>query len=683
MNAPAAGKFFKVLMAVLLVHNCLLAQKTITRSTDAGTTTTSSVAYDSQGRPIRNRSADSLRTLQKRDRYADSITIYYRYYDSNRIRNIDSSIADFSTRFPQPYTYVNLGNLGTASKSLLFSPIMKSGWDAGFHQYDIYSFTVENTKFYQTTRPYTELAYLLGGKGEQYINLSHTQNKKNNFNFGFDYRFLNAPGTYKNQNSSHSNLRLNATYQTPNRKYGAFFIYISNKHTSSENGGLQDAKKLDSLALNDPFELETRLGVSGTVSRNPFNTGITTGNEYKETTLLYRHYYDLGKKDSIVTDSVTYKIFYPRLRLQHTFRLSSYTYYFHDNNVDSTRYNDYFGMRFLTGVSNQLFMMQDKWTSITNEFHVITFPEKNNLSQFLKVGAGVQNLHGTFGSVIKRDYNVYLTGEYRNRTRNQVWDIEATGNLYLTGLNSGDYNAYISLKRLLTKKLGYLELGFHNVNRSPSFVYSNESSFMVQTTQSFKKENTTRLFAQYENPKSNLKLTGEYFLVNNYSYFDSFFVAKQATSLFNVLHIGLEKKFKLTRHWNWYTEVHVQQATGAAPVHLPLVLTRNRIAFEDNGKFFANLFLSTGIEVRYYTNYKADNYSPFTGQFFYQESYTTANRPDINFFMHFRIKSFKAFLRWENLNSSIPGKGKYNLSFPNYANAGNWLRFGIWWNFVN
>lgn len=680
MNASVA-KFLRILIAVILLHNSLLAQKTIQKSTDAGTVGTSTVGYDGQGKPIRKSGGKD--SLTKRDRFADSITIYYRYFDSNRIRTIDSSINDFTTRFPQPYTYINLGNLGTASKSLLFNPLMKSGWDPGFHQYDLYTFTVENTKFYQTTRPFTELAYLLGGSGEQYINLSHTQNKKSNFNFGFDYRFINAPGAYKNQNSSHSNLRLNAAYQTPNRKYGAYFIIISNKHTSAENGGLVDANKINSLALNDPFELETRLGISGTVSRNPFNTGITTGNEYKETTLLYRHYFDLGKKDSIITDSVTYKIFYPRVRLQHTFKFSDYSFYFHDNNVDSAKYHNFYNITYLSGLSNKQLQFKDNWTSITNEFSVTTFPEKNNLAQFLKLGAAIQNLSGSFGSLIKKDYNIYFTGEYRNRTRNQVWDIEAAGNFYLNGFNSGDYNAYISLKRLLTKKLGYLELGFQNVNRTPSFIYSSESSFLVRTTQSFKKENTTRLFAQYENPKSNLKLTGEYFLVNNYSYFDSFFVAKQATTLFNVLHIGLEKKFKLSKHWNWYTEVHLQQTTGSAPVHLPLLLTRNRIAFEDNGKFFGNLFISTGVEIRYYTNYKADNYSPFTGQFFYQESYTTANRPDINAFLQFRIKSFKAFLRYENLNALIPGNGKYNFSVPNYGNTGTWLRFGIWWNFVN
>ncbi|NJE06740.1 hypothetical protein E3E36_11475, partial [Thermococcus sp. M36] len=166
-----------------------------------------------------------------------------------------------------------------------------------------------------------------------------------------------------------------------------------------------------------------------------------------------------------------------------------------------------------------------------------------NQSQFFKVGAALQNLKGTFGdTAVHNFYNVYALAEYRNRTRNQVWDIEATGNLYLTGMNAGDYNAFISLKRKLSKTVGNLQLGFQNVNRTPSFIFNPLTTFPIKNKQSFNKENTTRLFAEYENPKLAFKLSGEYYLVSNYVFMDSFFTARQETGLFNVLHISAEKK---------------------------------------------------------------------------------------------------------------------------------------------
>jgi len=76
--------------------SCLLltAVKTTAQTSNYGQSSSSSaIQYDSQGRPIRaQKGGDSL---QHRDRYADSITIFYRYFDSTRIRKLDSSLNDF------------------------------------------------------------------------------------------------------------------------------------------------------------------------------------------------------------------------------------------------------------------------------------------------------------------------------------------------------------------------------------------------------------------------------------------------------------------------------------------------------------------------------------------------------------------------------------------------------------
>ncbi len=645
------------------------------------------VNYDSQGRPIRkNNNNDSL---IHRNPLEDSLTIYYRYFDSTRIRFLDSSINDFYKRFPLPYYYNDLGNFGTPAHSLFFDPYMKPGWDAGFHAFDIYRYKLEDTRFFSTTRPYTELNYLIGNKAEQMANILHTQNRKSNLNFVFEYRFITSPGALRNQNTNHSNMRINADYQSKNKRYSLNAIYISNKLRSAENGGIRKDSKLDSLSLGDPFEADVRMGNNATSYRNFFSTNIPAGEDYKDVTFFFRHSYDFGQKDSLVTDSTTYKLFYPRLRLQHTLRYSSYRYNFHDNNADSLDYETYFNYKLPRNISGptDTLLFQDQWKEINNEFSIITYPQKNNLSQFLKLSAAYQHLKGTFDSTDNKVFNnIYASAEYRNRTKNQKWDVEATGQLYLTGDYAGDYSAYVSLKRVLSKRLGSLEIGLHDVNRTPSFINEPLSAFPSIPVASYKKENIARLFATIDLPQQ-LKLTGNYYAVTNYVYFDSFLTSKQEATLFNVLRVGLEKKIRLSRLFNWYTEIYLQKATGNAPVNLPLFFTRNRIALE--GNFFTNLFLSTGLEVRYYSPFKPDNYSPLTGQFFVQDGFTTNNRPDINYYLNFRIKSFKAFGRIENLNtlnySSNKGVGftKHNFLAPHYPAPTMWIRVGIWWSFVN
>ncbi len=55
--------------------------------------------------------------------------------------------------------------------------------------------------------------------------------------------------------------------------------------------------------------------------------------------------------------------------------------------------------------------------------------------------------------------------------------------------------------------------------------------------------------------------------------------------------------------------------------------------------------------------------------------------------MHFRIRSFTAYLRFENLNSLRIDNGlefkRHNFGAPQYPYPGLVTRFGIYWSFVN
>jgi hypothetical protein len=303
------------------------------------------------------------------------------------------------------------------------------------------------------------------------------------------------------------------------------------------------------------------------------------------------------------------------------------------------------------------------------------------------VGAGFQMINATFDTAASDNFtNLYFMGEYRNRTRNKRWEIEATGKLFGTGENAGDYNVLISLKREISKKIGYLEVGFENVNRSPSYSLRKDTAFPFKRTGGLSKENISRAFASLSLPRLQMELFANYYLITNYTYLDNFFRVQQESTLFNVLHVGATKKTTLTKRWNLYSELHVQQTTGNPPVNVPLIFTRQRLAFE--GNFFKNLDLSTGIEIKYHTPFKADSYSPFTQQFYYQDTTTISNRPDLNFFFNFRIKRFTAYLQFENLNTfnignNATGFTQRNLRAVNYPGNALWFRLGIFWKFIN
>jgi hypothetical protein len=624
----------------------------------------------------------------------DSTTVRLYFLGSPRAYTFDSSINDYTIRFPIPATHIFLGNDGTATRSILFAPQIKAGWDPGFHALDVYKWRLENIRFFNATKPYTELSYTIASKAEQIIEILHTQNIRPYWNFSFNYRLISSPGSFRNQKSNHNNYLFTSWYQSPNKRYNNYFIFLLNKLQVGENGGIVDSVDYlnDHNYDKDRLAVPTKIGGQPSYETNYFDNSLYTGNRYKETNFLLRQQYDFGRKDSLVTDTTVIPLFYPRLRFEHTFKFGNYQYNFQDlpvitrtqsNSPDSLYYKNTYNIDIRNG--GDTVFIKDKWKEISNDFSIYQFPDANNLQQFIKLGLEVQLLKGTLRSS-ESFYNTVGHAEYRNRSKNQKWDITAFGRLYLAGTNSGDYHAYISLQRLINPKVGSLQLGFENVNRTPPFIYNQASNFYLDAPKSFGKENTIHLFGAILVPRFRINLSADYYLISNYLYLTDFYRLQQEPSLFNVLRVNAFKTFNLGTHFRWHADVYLQQKTGAVAVNMPTFYTRNRIGYEGT-LGFPHLNIAMGTEVRYHTPYRADNYSPVLGQFFYQDSTTISNLPQIDAYLHLKIKSFKAYLRFENLNTLDLSNGLHfthnNFAAPGYPFPGLIIRFGIYWSFVN
>jgi len=622
--------------------------------------------------------------FEHRDDKKDSIGIYYKYLDSIRSIPFDSSINDFDKYFSVPSSYLYLGNNGAAAYSLIYAPSAKPGWDAGFHAFDIYRYTLEESKFYKTNRPFSQLNYQLASGKEQMFKVFHTQSPKPNLSFGFDYRLISAPGFFENQNTNHKSYRLFSNYQGKRKRYAAFFIMLGNTIRNSENGGIRYDSALADPNQKKRFTVDVNLGNDNNTDRTPFNTTVVTGNVYKDFTVFLRQTYDIGKKDSVaINDSTTEYLFYPKLRAQHSFTYSTYNYSYRDNVADSAVYKNWYDTVPAKGVDS--FFIREKWSVMSNDFTLLSFPDTKNSGQFISAGVKLENIKAELKTETRNFYNFIIHGEYRNKTRNKLWDVLASGQFYVNGLNSGDYSVYGTIARHLNNKLGDIRLFFKNVNRSPSFIFDNASSFNLKSTNSSltKKENIISFGAEANNRFINLGFKNH--IITNLAYFTDYYHTEQSSKVINLLQLSASKKIKITKRWNLYTDITFQQTDGSAPVKVPLLFTRNRLAFE--GVFFKNLNLSTGLELRYFTPFEAYNYSPVMGQFVPQNTVNLKNIPDIAAFFHFRIKSFTAYIRAENLNTVnfTNGFGFTNNNFaaPHYPTQGFMLRFGIQWAFVN
>lgn len=620
--------------------------------------------------------------FEHRNDKKDSIAITYKYLDSIRSIPFDSTINDFDKYFSVPSSYIYLGNNGAAAYSLIYKPDTRAGWDAGFHAFDIYRYTLEGSKFYKTNRPFTQLGYQLASGKEQMIKVLHTQNPRPNWGFGFDYRLISAPGFFTNQNTNHKNYRLFSNYQGKRKRYAAFLILVGNTIKNSENGGIRFDSSLSNPNLKDRFNINVNLGNANKYLSSPFNTTINTGNIYKDFTIFLRQTYDLGKRDSLeINDSTTEYLFYPKLRVQHSFTYSTYNYLYKDNVADSAIYKDWYDTIVKYGTDS--FFVKERWKVMTNDITLLQFPDTKNSGQFISAGVRFENITGVLKAGTRNFYNFVVHGEYRNKTRNKLWDVLAQGEFYVNGLNSGNYSAYATIARHLNNKLGDIRLFFKNVNRTPSFIFDNASSFNFKNPGLTKKENIISFGADANNRFINLGFKNH--IITNLAYFSDYRHTAQSAKVINLLQLYASKKVRLTKRWNLYADLVFQQTDGSAPVKVPLLFSRNRLAYE--GNWFKNLFASAGLELRYFTPFEAYNYSPLMGQFTPQDTFKLKNLPDVSAFFHFRIKSFTGFIRAENLSTVSFSNGfgftNNNFAAPHYPTQGFIFRLGIQWGFVN
>lgn len=616
------------------------------------------------------------RDTGKHEHELDTLTLTYRILGEPTDYKLDSSVNDFQTNYLRvPASYATTGNTGGAAYNMIFSPRMKPGFDAGFHAYDIYSNTHKDARFYHTTRPYTELQYLVGSKQEQVIGLTHTQNRTERFNFAFDYRKINAPGYFRSQNTNHDIYRFTARYQSKNKRAHTYLSFYYNKINGGENGGIRYDSLMTESAYKQRKTIPVNLGNGASTTYSFFGGSIPVKTNYRETGLLIQQQYDWGRGDSIhINDTLDIYKYDPVFRVQYTFNYESNVYQFLDTQPDSAFYPKHYD--FFAGDTVNA---KHQWKLISNDLSLIQFPVRGNLGHFINVGARFESLTGTFLDADINFTNLALHGEYRNKTRNQKWDFSARGEFYAVGQNAGDYGLYGMLRRHINDFLGDVRLSVSNVNKEPSYVYKYfNSNYNAWYNTSLAKENVTQLQFATDNKKLDYSIAANYFLFTNYTYFRDYYHSAQYTSLFNLLQITFSKKFTV-KPFAWYIDLAFQQLHGNGPLNVPTFWTRNRFTFEK--KLYTNLNLVTGFELRYNTGYYADDYSPLTGQFIYQNTTKINNPlPDIAAFANFRIKSFSAYVRAENLNTFL---GNNNYAAPLYPYNNFAFRVGLRWWFIN
>jgi len=589
----------------------------------------------------------------------------------------DTSLHLFHRRLFLEEWMQNLGNAGSPVRNLLFTPYHRTGPTLGYHVFDAYRFQPDSLSYYTTNRPYSIFTYQLGSRAEQMAEVLHTQNILPNWNVAAHYRKVSAPGNYKVQRNNHDLANLTTNYQSKDQRYSLNAAVVYNKIQHDENGGIVS----DSFLNLESFDDRKTIPVLFQNDRySNLRSSVTT--LQRDFTVLLHHHYTVGKYDtSYSADSTQYDVqLIPRFRIEHRLLTSTEKYQYKDVRPDSLRYDQFFQKGF--AFPDSVVGIQ-KWFYIDNALSLNGFlgaPEKQ-----LRFSAGFGNRFDRFRTeaVTRSDrqdvISNYLTGEIKKEAEKaQDWFYQAQAKFFLTGNAAGNLLLRGEAGKEFGKKVGAVSLGFEQqINNAPynHTIYQNQ---YYQRTGSFNKETITLLQGSVRNDYLKLGAGLRNYVIGNYLYLNDRQEFSQYADAFNLTQIWLKKVFHFGI-WVLDNDLAYQQKTGAAPINVPAVMGRHQLSIET--RLFKNaLKIATGIDLRWHTAYEPAGYSPFFNRFYYQNTYNVGNPPETAIFFNFKIKSFRAYLMGDQLQTFF---AKNIVTAPGYPAPDAMIRFGFTWVMVN
>ncbi len=633
-----------------------------------------------------NKELDSLRKEEEEGK--DSVIFTSRYIRYTTLRLTKDSIQtlpldttlkgfhNFSVLVQPKRPTVGLGNLGLAAMPMLFEPLKTIGFDAGFHVLDYYALTHDDIKYYQARAPFTSLYYVNAGEVEQVFKLIHSQNINKNLNVGLNFNRIGANGKYRHQRGDDLNGVFFSWFQSPNKRYNLWTNAIFNTLKAEENGSLPN----DTIYRNQPFKIDRQAEVIRLESAKRL---------YRQSSFLIKQTYFVGRIDSAAEG--TSKKIIPTNKIGYTFRYDANSYSFKkdeddDNSViprgmaDSTFTND-----------------STKYNHVQNEFIYSFFLRAKSTSfnkNEIKLDAGIRHdFYNYSQSVLYKDrvnyydynasfQNITLLGSAGYRLSNRI-DLNVDLQQIFQGRNIGDFLYEAKSNVLLSKSVGRIVLGAYFQNKSPEEVYARYFGNHYNWDRSFDRTKTINFSFNYLNDKLNLDAGAQYYLVNNYLYFqkdgDTGILPAQSAAPINMLKLSLGKKIKLGK-FNLDAYVVYQKTDNPGILRTPEVYTFNSFYLDQT--FFKVLKTNIGFDVRYNTSYSNYSYSPAAGQFYVGSSEKFHTTPIVDVWLKASLRKANLFVKCDYVNQGLIQKGYYSVNrYPMQDKI--LFKFGVMWNFYD
>ena len=253
-------------------------------------------------------------------------------------------------------------------------------------------------------------------------------------------------------------------------------------------------------------------------------------------------------------------------------------------------------------------------------------------------------------------------------------ELNARGNLYLSGYNAKDYLFNGGIKLLFSDKL-VMNGMISSQRHAATFVQSIYYSSPITWKQSLKPTYRNGLDAGAEWIPLKLKFGISALNFQNYYLFMPH--SQPQGFDFNYLSIYVSQSSNIGKvHWN--NRIHYQKVSKT--FHIPEWWVAGGVYFE-NRFFRKNMLARIGMDYYWFSSYFADEYNPYLRQFVWQNSNKIGNYPYLDFYASAQVLTMELYIRFEHLNEGLSGNRYY--ATPLYPNNPRFFRFGVNWRLFN
>ena len=562
--------------------------------------------------------------------------IYHPYYKKNTV-------------------FQDLGNIGTPGRSLLFEWNKNTDFVLGFNPYQIYYKTPQETRYYQTKKPYGDFTYTQGQKELLLFSAKYAMNFSPRFNIGVDYDRVTSGGFYSRQYTSGYFTNINANYQSKNKRYGILANVIWNRGVLDESGGL----KGDSL-------FETLRGTNKAAPVRLYNCQ----SRYKNQTLYAKQYYYLGKMETVVKNEDTSFVVSRLGYFSHTIRYDQDAFFF-DNpkgNKDS--------ILFPTANIDTTGIFYDSIASKTllNRFAYAYWTKSNEFQQsFIEFAISHKNIQVQQMGLSNSYNNVWGEAKMERipKTENNL-GLKLAGSYCMSGYNQNDFKLGGDAK-ILFKKLDLVG-GFYNQLFEPDYTFTYYRSAPFSWTNRFSKINVTqwRVGMGTKAFRHNFTLQFNQYVIANWVYYGKEVKPIQSSDILLINTLEAAKTFQFG--WFYFENKLIFQKSNLAIMRLPEMSANLR--YYINGNLFRKaLNFQLGAELFYNTSYFGNAYNPSARAFYLQDQTRIGNYPMFDVFFTGQVMTATIFVKYEHMNMDWINSGYYyTTSYPLPVKA---LRFGL------